>query len=158
MAIILGEGTGKSTQGSFRRTEGGNSGEVSRESSEGLRTSQDDPGMTKTVPITKEGNGKEVCRLTDEVNKWRSQDNDKLGGARTSGFRRDSGNTSPRLRTGIRMIIKPMSQSVGQTCTFGTDSRGSDNVCSGCTGKGSLQAGRRLNLKPYRGKTRCTEF
>ena len=39
------------------------------ESSEGLRTSQDDPGMTKTVPITEEGNGKDVCRLADEVDK-----------------------------------------------------------------------------------------
>ena len=37
------------------------------ESSEGPRTSQDDPKMTKTVPITEEGNGKEVCRLADEV-------------------------------------------------------------------------------------------
>jgi hypothetical protein len=35
------------------------------ESSEGLQTSQDDPRMTKTVPITEEGNGKEVCRLAD---------------------------------------------------------------------------------------------
>ena len=30
--------------------------------------------MTKTVPITEEGNGKEVCRLADEVDKRRSQD------------------------------------------------------------------------------------
>jgi hypothetical protein len=31
--------------------------------------------MTKTVPITeKKGNGKEVCRLADEVAKRRSQD------------------------------------------------------------------------------------
>jgi len=42
MAIILVEETGESTQGGFRRTEGGNSGEVSGESSEGLRISQDD--------------------------------------------------------------------------------------------------------------------
>ena len=26
--------------------------------------------MTKTVPITEEGNGREVCRLADEVGKW----------------------------------------------------------------------------------------
>jgi len=33
--------------------------------------------MTKTVPITgKKGNGKEVCRLADEVAKRRSWDND----------------------------------------------------------------------------------
>jgi hypothetical protein len=33
--------------------------------------------MTKTVPITeKKGNGKEVCRLADEVVKRRSWDND----------------------------------------------------------------------------------
>jgi hypothetical protein len=69
MAIILVEETGRSTQGSYRWTEGGNSGENSRESSEGLQTSQDDPGMTKTVPITEKGNGKEVCRLADEVDK-----------------------------------------------------------------------------------------
>jgi len=44
--------------------------------------------MTKTVPITgKKGNGKEVCRLADEVAKRRSWDDDKPGGARTSGFR-----------------------------------------------------------------------
>jgi hypothetical protein len=30
--------------------------------------------MTKTVPITEDGNGKEVCRLADEVAKRRSQD------------------------------------------------------------------------------------
>ena len=30
--------------------------------------------MTKTVPITEKGNGKEVCRLADEVGKWGSQD------------------------------------------------------------------------------------
>ncbi|NQE05838.1 hypothetical protein C5S32_08200 [ANME-1 cluster archaeon GoMg1] len=30
--------------------------------------------MTKTVPITEEGNGKEVCRLADEVDKRRIQD------------------------------------------------------------------------------------
>ena len=72
--LSLLEETEGCTQGSYRRTEGGNSGENSRESSEGLRTSQDDPGMTKTVPITEEGNGKEVCRLADEVGKWGSQD------------------------------------------------------------------------------------
>ena len=65
---------------------------------------------------------------------------DKLGGARTSGFRRDSGNTSPRLSAGIWMLTKPKSQSGGQTCSFETDSRGSDEVCSWCTGKGSLRA------------------
>jgi hypothetical protein len=43
MAVTLVEGTGVSTQGGFRRTEGGNSGEVSGESPEGLRASQDDP-------------------------------------------------------------------------------------------------------------------
>jgi len=43
MAGILVEGTGESTQGGSRRAEGGNSGEVSGESSEGLQTSQDDP-------------------------------------------------------------------------------------------------------------------
>jgi len=114
--------------------------------------------MTKTVPITEKGNGKEVCRLADEVGKWRSQGDDKLGGARTSGFRRDSGDTSSRLSAGMRMLIKPMSQSVGQTCSFETDSRGSDEVCDLCTGKGSLRAERRLNLKPYCGKTRRTNF
>nr|QNO51523.1 hypothetical protein CBNPKNJC_00038 [Methanosarcinales archaeon ANME-1 ERB6] len=83
---------------------------------------------------------------------------DKLGGARTSGFRRDSGDKSSRLSAGIWMLTKPKSQSVGQTGAFETDSRGSDEVCSRCTGKGSLQAERHLNLKPYCGKTRCTEF
>jgi hypothetical protein len=29
---------------------------------------------------------------------------------------------------------------VGQTCAFETDSRGSDEVCSRCTWKGSLRA------------------
>jgi hypothetical protein len=72
------------TQGSYRRAEGGNSGKNSRKSSEGIRTSLDDPKRTKTVPITEEGNGKEVCRLGDEVDKRRSQDDDKPGGARTS--------------------------------------------------------------------------
>jgi hypothetical protein len=72
--LSLLEETEVCTQGSYRRTEGGNSGENSRESSEGLQTSQDDPRMTKTVPITEEGNGKEVCRLADEVGKRRSQD------------------------------------------------------------------------------------
>jgi hypothetical protein len=72
--LSLLEETEGCTQGSYRWTEGGNSGENSRESSEGLRTSQDDPGMTKTVPIIEEGNGKEVCRLADEVAKRRSQD------------------------------------------------------------------------------------
>jgi hypothetical protein len=33
--------------------------------------------MTKTVPITEKGNGKEVCRLADEVAKQRSWDDDK---------------------------------------------------------------------------------
>jgi hypothetical protein len=113
---------------------------------------------TKTVPITEEGNGKEVCRLADEVAKLRDQDDDKPGGARTSGFRRDNGNTSSRLRARIWMLTQPKSQSVGQTCALETDSRGSDEVCSGCTGKGSLRADRRLNLKPYCGKTRRTEF
>ncbi len=74
------------------------------ESSEGLRTSQDDPIKTKTVPINEEGNGTEVCRLADEVDKRRSQDDDKPGGARTSGFRRDSGYTSSRLSAGIGML------------------------------------------------------
>ena len=72
--LFLLEEIGRCTQGGYRWIEGGNSGENSRESSEGLRTSQDDPGMTKTVPITEEGNGKEVCRLADEVDKRRSQD------------------------------------------------------------------------------------
>jgi hypothetical protein len=134
------EETERCTQGGFRRTEGGNSGEISRESTEGLRTRQDDPGMTKTVPITEEGNGKDVCRLADEVAKRRSWDDDKLGGARTSGFRRDSGDTSSRLSVGIWMLMKPKSQSVGQTCAFEADSRGSDEVCGGYTGKGSLRA------------------
>jgi hypothetical protein len=98
--LSLLEETGRCTQGGYRRIEGGNSGENSRESSEGLRTSQDDPGMTKTVPITEEGNGREVCRLADEVDKRRSQDDDKPGGARTSGFRRDSGDTSSGLSAG----------------------------------------------------------
>ena len=96
--------------------------------------------MTKTVPITEKGNGKEVCRLADEVDKWGSQDDDKPGGARTSGFRRDSGDTSLGLSAGIWMLTKPMSQSVGQTCAFETDSRGLDEVCSSCIGKGSLRA------------------
>jgi len=52
MAIIIVEGTGGSTQGGSRRTEGGNSGEVSGESTEGLQASQDDPGMARTGPIT----------------------------------------------------------------------------------------------------------
>jgi hypothetical protein len=142
MAIILVEETGRSTQGGFRWTEGGNSGENSRESSEGLQTSQDDPGMTKTVPITEKGNGKEVCRLADGVDKRRSWDNDKPGGARTSGFRRDCGDTSFGLSAKIWVLTKPKSQSVGQTCTFETDSRGSDEICSRCTGKGSLRAER----------------
>ena len=98
--------------------------------------------MTKTVPITEEGNGKEVCRLADEVDKRRSQDDDKPGGARTSGFRRDSGDKSSRLSAGIWMLTKPKSQSVGQTCAFEADSRGSDEVCGGYTGKGSLRAER----------------
>jgi len=96
--------------------------------------------MTKTVPITEKGNGKEVCRLADEGDKWGSQDDDKPGGARTSGFRRDSGDTSLGLSAGIWMLTKPMSQSVGQTCAFETDSRGLDEVCSSCIGKGSLRA------------------
>jgi hypothetical protein len=156
--LSLLEETEGCTQGSYRRTEGGNSGEKSRESSEGLRTSQDDPGMTKTVPITEEGNGKEVCRLADEVAKRRGQDDDKPDGARTSGFRRDRGYTSFRLRAGIWMLTQPTSQSVGQTGALETDSRGSDEICDRCTGKGSLCADRRLNLKPYCGKTRRTEF
>ena len=66
--------------------------------------------MTKTVPITgKKGNGKEVCRLADEVDKWRSWNDDKPGGARTSGFMRDSGYTSPRLSAGIGMSTQPKS-------------------------------------------------
>jgi len=40
---------------------------------------------------------------------------DKLAGARAFGFRRDSGDTSSRLSAGIRILIKPMSQSVDQT-------------------------------------------
>jgi len=40
---------------------------------------------------------------------------DKLAGARAFGFRRDSGDTSSRLSAGIRMLTKPMSQSVDQT-------------------------------------------
>ncbi len=60
--------------------------------------------MTKTVPITEKGNGKEVCRLADEVAKRRSRGDDKPGGARTSGFRRDSGDKSSRLSAGIRML------------------------------------------------------
>ena len=40
---------------------------------------------------------------------------DKLAGARAVGFRRDSGDTSSRLSAGIRILIKPMSQSVDQT-------------------------------------------
>jgi hypothetical protein len=99
--LSLLEETEGCTQGSYWRTEGGNSGKNSRESSEGLRTSQDDPGMTKTVPITEEGNGKVVGRLVDEVAKRRGQDDDKPDGARTSGFRRDRGYTSSRLRAGI---------------------------------------------------------
>jgi len=75
-------------------------GETTAESFEGLRTDKDDPGMTKTVSITEEGNGTEVCRLADEVAKWRSQDDGKLDGARTSGFRRDSENAFSRLRAG----------------------------------------------------------
>lgn len=115
--------------------------------------------MTKTVSITEKGNEKEVCRPADEVDKWGSQDDDKPGRARTSGFRRDSGDTSSRLSAGIWMLTKPMmSQSRGQTCAFETDSRGLDEVCSRCTGKGSLRAERRLSLKPYCGKTRRTEF
>jgi len=114
--------------------------------------------MTKTVPITEKGNGKEVRRLADGVDKLRSQGDDKLGGARTSGFRRDSGETSPRPSAGIGMLAKPKSQSVGQTCACETDSRGLDEVCSRCAGKGSLRAEKRLNLKPYCGKTRRTEF
>jgi hypothetical protein len=136
------EETERCTQGGFLWTEGGNSGEIFRESSEGLRTSQDDPGMTKTVPITKEGNGKDVCRLADEVGKRRSWDDDKPGGARTSGFRRDSGGTSSGLSAGIWMLTKPKSQSVCQTRAFEADSRGSDDVCGGYTEKGSLRAER----------------
>jgi len=99
--------------------------------------------MTKTVPITKKkGNGKEVCRLADEVAKRRNRDDDKPGGARTSGFRRDSGDTFSGLSAGIWMLTKPKSQSVGQTCAFEADSRGSDEVCGGYTGKGSLRAER----------------
>jgi hypothetical protein len=98
--------------------------------------------MTKTVPITEKGNGKEVCRLADGVDKRRSWDNDKPGGARTSGFRRDCGDTSFGLSAKIWVLTKPKSQSVGQTCTFETDSRGSDEICSRCTGKGSLRAER----------------
>jgi len=138
--LSLLEETEGCTQGSYRRTEGGNSGENSRESSECLQTSLDDPKRTKTVPITEEGNGKEVWRLADEVDKRRSQDDDKPGGARTSGFRRDSGYTSSRLSAGIGMLIQPKSQSVGQTCSFDTDSFGSDEVDDRCTGKGSLRA------------------
>ena len=105
MAIILVEGTGGCTQGGFRRTEGGNSGENSRESSEGLRTSQDDPTNDKDRTYNrKKGNGKEVCRLADEVAKRRSRGDDKPGGARTSGFRRDSGDKSSRLSAGLRML------------------------------------------------------
>jgi hypothetical protein len=40
------------------------------------------------------------------------------------------------------MLKKPKSQSVGQTCAFEADSRGSDEVCGGYTGKGSLRAER----------------
>ena len=43
---------------------------------------------------------------------------------------------------GIGMLTQPKSQSVGQTCAFETDSRGSDEICSRCTGKGSLRAER----------------
>jgi len=114
--------------------------------------------MTKTVPITEEGNGKEVCRLADEVDKRGSRDDDKPVGARASGFRRDRGDTCSRLSAGIVMLTQPKSQSVGQTCSFETDSLGSDEVCDRCTEKGSLLAERHLNLKPYCGKTRCTEF
>ena len=44
--------------------------------------------MTKTIPITEEGSGMEVYRLADETDKRGSQDDDKPGGARVSGFRR----------------------------------------------------------------------
>ena len=56
------------------------------------------------------------------------------------------------------MVTQPTSQRVGQTGARETDSRGSDEVCGGYTGKGSLRAERHLNLKPYCGKTRRTEF
>jgi hypothetical protein len=78
--------------------------------------------------------------VADEVAKRRSWDDDKPGGARTSGFRRDSGDTSSGLSAKIWMLTKPKSQSVGQTRTFEADSRGSDEVCGGYTGKGSLRA------------------
>lgn len=51
-----------------------------------------------------------------------------------------------------------MSQSVGQTGIFGTDSRRSDNVCSRYTANGSLRAEKNLNLKQYRGKSDVRDF
>ena len=58
MAIILVEETERYTQGGYRRIEGGNSGENSRESSEGLRTSQDDPMNDKDRSYNRKGKWK----------------------------------------------------------------------------------------------------
>ena len=56
--LSLLEETERCTQGGFRRTEGGNSGKSSRESSEGLRTSQDDPMNDKDRSYNRRGKWK----------------------------------------------------------------------------------------------------
>lgn len=78
--------------------------------------------MTKTISITEKGSGMEIYRLADEVDKRRSQDNDKLGRARTPGFRGDSEDTSSRLRAGIMVLTKSQSQSMNQTWVAVIDS------------------------------------
>ena len=51
-----------------------------------------------------------------------------------------NGETSSRLRTGVKMSTKPMALSVGQTWVSVSDSRGSDVVCERYSGKGSQRA------------------
>ena len=69
-----------------------------------------------------------------------------------------SGETSSIHRDGTKMSTKLLSQGMSQTYGSRLDSCGSDVIFDRCLGKDSMLAGRRLNLKPYCGKTRCTEF
>ena len=52
MASADAEGWGDARAGLPAEVEGGNPGEPGRESSESLESRQDDPGMSKTEPIT----------------------------------------------------------------------------------------------------------
>jgi len=48
-----------------------------------------------------------------------------------------NGDTSSRLRTGVKMSTEPLSLSMGQTWVSALDSLGSDVVCDRYSGKGS---------------------